>query len=80
MDKKKELLTINGEQLLFFQIKNEGFVYLIIFIKSELTKYFANSRSVAAFLANEESLATALFRLLVYIERLLVLAPNTAIR
>ena len=34
-------------------------------MKSAFVKYFANSRSVAAFLANEESLATALFKLLV---------------
>ena len=47
-------------------------------MKSALVKYFANSRSVAAFLANEGSLATALFKLLVTIEELLVLAPKTA--
>ena len=47
-------------------------------MKSAFVKYFANSRSVAAFLANEESLATALFKLLVTIEELLVLAPKTA--
>ena len=49
-------------------------------MKSAFVKYLANSRSEAAFLANEESLATALFKLLVTIEELLVLAPNTAIR
>ena len=36
--------------------------------------------SLIHILANEESLATALFKLLVTIEELLVLAPKTAIR
>ena len=49
-------------------------------MKSALVKNLANSKSVAAFLAKEESLATALFKLLVTIEALLVLAPKTAIR
>ena len=48
-------------------------------MKSALVKYFANSRSVDAFLANEGSLATELFKLLVTIEELLVIAPKTAI-
>ena len=60
--------------------KNDKFSYLTMLMKSAFVKYFANSRSVAAFLANEESLATALFKLLVTIEELLVLAPKTAIR
>ena len=33
-----------------------------MFMKSAFVKNLANSRSVAAFLANEESLATALFK------------------
>ena len=49
-------------------------------MKSEFVKYLANSRSVAAFFAKEESLATAFFKLLVNIDWLLVLAPRTAIR
>ena len=49
----------------------------MMFMKSAFVKYFANSKSVAAFLANDESLATALFKLLVTIEELLVLAPKT---
>ena len=52
----------------------------MMFMKSAFVKNLANSRSVAAFLANEESLATALFKLLVTIEELFVLAPKTAIR
>ena len=52
----------------------------MMFMKSAFVKYFANSKSVAAFLANDESLATALFKLLVTIEELLVLAPKTAIK
>lgn len=51
-----------------------------MFMKSALVKYFANSKSVAAFLAKEASLATALFKLLVTIEALFVLAPKTAIK
>ena len=52
----------------------------MMFMKSAFVKNLANSKSVAAFLANEESLATAFFKLLVTIEELLVLAPKTAIR
>ena len=40
----------------------------MMFMKSAFVKNLANSKSVAAFLANEESLATALFKLLVTIE------------
>ena len=36
----------------------------MMFMKSSFVKNLANSKSVAAFLANEESLATALFKLL----------------
>ena len=54
--------------------------YLMMLAKSLLVKYLANSKSVAAFLANVESLATALFKLLITIEELLVLAPRTAVR
>ena len=39
-----------------------------MFMKSEFVKYLANSRSVAAFFAKEESLATAFFKLLVNID------------
>ena len=49
-------------------------------INSAFVKYLANSKSEAAFLANDGSLATAFFKLLVTIEALLVLAPNTAIK
>ena len=52
----------------------------MIFMKSAFVKYLENSKSEAAFLANEESLATAFFRLSITIEELLVLAPTTAIR
>ena len=48
-------------------------------MKSAFVKDLENSKSVAAFLANAGSLATALFKLLVTIEELLVLAPRTAI-
>ena len=54
--------------------------YLMIFMKSAFVKYLENSKSEAAFLASEESLATAFFRLSITIEELLVLAPTTAIR
>ncbi len=54
--------------------------YLMIFIKSVLVKYLANSRSEAAFFAKAGSFAMAFFRLLVTIDVLLVLAPSTAIR
>ena len=49
-------------------------------MKSALVKNLANSKSVAAFLANAGSLATALFKLLITIEALLVIAPKTAIK
>lgn len=54
--------------------------YLMIFIKAAFVKNLVNSKSEAAFLANAGSFRIALFRLLVTIEMLLVLAPTTAIR
>ena len=63
----------------FSNISDE-IAYFTMLMKSEFVKYLANSRSVAAFLANEESLAIALLRLFIIKEVLLVLAPNTAIK
>ena len=54
--------------------------YLAMFMKSAFVKNLANSRSFAALLPNAGSLATAFFKLLITIEELLVLAPNTAFR
>ena len=49
-------------------------------MKSEFVKYLANSKSEAAFFAKAGFLAIALFKLLVTIDELLVLAPSTAIK
>lgn len=45
-----------------------------------IREVFGEFQVEAAFLASEESLATAFFRLSITIEELLVLAPTTAIR
>lgn len=65
-------------ELRFYSLKN--FSYFIKFVKLELVAYLANSKSVAAFLAIDGSLAIALFRLLITMVALLVLAPIIAFK
>lgn len=76
---------IRNEFVGFLRFRNipksgEQISYRTKLMNAEFVKYLANSKSVAAFFANDGSLAMALFRLPVTMEILLVLAPSTAIR
>ena len=79
---KKEVCILTHLLLRFRNIPKSGeqISYRTKLMNAEFVKYLANSKSVAAFFANDGSLAMAFFRLTVTMEILLDLAPSTAIR